>query len=418
MKKINNSIGIYVKDSHMWGCLFLDFLNKQSIPYKIIHNPYENELKGVKILILPGGFASERAKGLGKEGIKAIKEYVRSGGIYFGVCGGAGLCLNEGEYSLGISHLKRKKMADRVPNFSGHIKVNFTKNFFDIFGQKGIKKNLGLPVWWPSQFQWDESKDVKKIARYEKPLDDLWIADIPYYTLNDMDIHEVEKLYGINLDFSYIKNEPCIVMGDFGKGRYFLTYPHLETPGSKEANNLLVHIFSYFLQKDFRAKQIDAIDLCSPKIKWDDKTFLFIFNGLHELILKAQENFLMCWRKKWLLGWRRGVIGLSINSILYMICFLLERTPSYACITLWQDIKEELKLLFLNFKREFEKYIIMQREFYLKNSHRAPDRFGDKPIHKQILKLTGPFPGHGGIFKKIVVHLEKLVSALNRSFYK
>lgn len=413
MKKINNNLGIYIKNSHMWGCLFLDFLRKESIPFKIINEPSYEELRDVKLLVVPGGFASERAKGLGKKGFDTIREYVKNGGIYFGVCGGAGLCLDHGEYTLGICGLKRKRMEHRVPNFSGHLQVTLTGDFLTNFGSlPDIGKKIAVPVWWPSQFHWNENSDVKRLAIYHKPMEDLWIADIPFYVLKEMHIQEVEKLYGINLDFSYIKHEPCILMGGFGKGKYFLTYPHLETPGSNDANRLLVHVLSTFLKKDFSAKGIEGINLLSPKISWDDEVLLFIFHGLHELISKAQENFLLCWRKKWLLGWRRGVIGLSLNSLLYVISFLLENNPSNSCKSLWSEKRDECKSLFFRFKQEFEKYIVIQREYYLKNPHRAPDRFGGDPIHNQIVKLTGPFPGDGGLFKEISCLLERVTSVL------
>ena len=52
----------------------------------------------------------------------------------------------------------------------------------------------------------------------------------------------------------------------------------------------------------------------------------------------------------------------------------------------------------------------MQRFFYLKKTQRPPDKFEkNSSLDKLILELTGPFPGEGGIFKKMIDILEDIV---------
>ena len=47
---------------------------------------YQN---GGRILIVPGGYTERIARGWGEEGIEAIREFVKTGGAYIGICAGA-----------------------------------------------------------------------------------------------------------------------------------------------------------------------------------------------------------------------------------------------------------------------------------------------------------------------------------------
>ncbi len=403
-------LGFYYPHSHMWGVLFLHYFNEMEIPFCIIHNSNLMKLAQAKVLVVPGGFASEKAKGLGKKGLDIFRDYVGKGGVYLGFCGGAGLGLAHGENTLGICKIKRKPMSMRLPNFSGHVKINL-RGLEDI-GFIFDKQETYLPVWWPSQFQVESGQGIRIIGTYDSPGEDLWIADIAYSVLKDMDIAEVERVYGINLDFSILRGEPCIICGRYGLGRYILSYAHLETPGSLDANKLLFTLLKKLMNQDFSFKKIRDIDLQTPFLVWGDKILLFTWKKLIELVHIGQENFLFCWRKKWLLGWKRGVIGLSLNSLLCMVWFLLAQEPNDAMSREWNKHQEVFIAIFKDFYEKFKLYLSMQRFFYLKNSPRPPDRFEDLPINRLILELTGPFPGDGGLFKKLVDILEQVIISL------
>jgi len=402
-------IGLYFPDSHMWGGLVLHFFRELEIEFEVIDNTKFDKLKDIKVLIVPGGFASQKARTLKDRGIQTLREYVKTGGIYIGICGGAGLALNHGELNLGLCPFGRKDMSLRVPNFSGHVWVDLDPDQF--LDDSYIEHKGQMPVWWPSQFDWIPSNNVKVLARYKAPAEDLWIADIPYNILEKMDISYVEEVYGINLNFELLVSEPCILIGDYFKGRFLLSYPHLETPASEFANRFFVHILSDFLQDQIEYREIKELDLKDPKIKWGDKDLIYVKNSLLELIDKAQENFLVCWRKKWLIGWRRGVIGLCLNSLLCMCSLLLEFPPTESAKKFWRGIKKDFLAQFNKFIQSFEEYIILQRQFFLKNPQRPPDKFGSSKIHNLLLKLTGPFPGDGGLFKELYCYLEKLTLA-------
>ncbi len=401
-------IGFYYPSSHMWSTLFLCFFRDMGIEIELIDESALDKLRHVKLLIVPGGFASEKIKSLNKKGLSILREYVKSGGIYVGICGGAGLGLSEGEKGIGLCPVKRKDMSIRVPNFSGHVDVELN---FDasILKKSPYNKEIYIPVWWPSQFEVIDSNSVEVLATYLRPGSDLWITDIPYNILRHLNCSEVKDIYGINVDFELIKKDPCIIYGDYFKGKFLLSYSHLETPGSFDANRLFVHMLSFLLDFPLPYSKTKEMDIKNPEIKWDDEDLIYVKNSLLELVSRGEENFLLCWRKKWLLGWRRGVIGLCLNSLLCMCAFLLESTPSLRARKMWRNIKGDFLELFDIFFKNFEEYIVLQREFYLKNPHRAPDRFGSSPIHTKILDITGPFPGDGGLFKKLATLMEKMI---------
>jgi hypothetical protein len=357
-------LGFYYPNSHMWGVLFFHFFKELDIPFCLINDSSLTKLKHIKVLIVPGGFVSVKVKKLKDRGLRLFREYVEGGGIYLGFCGGAGLGLTHGKNTIGLCDAKRKAIAERLPNFSGHVRVGLSSSN-DLC--KLFKNNeISVPVWWPSQFELSVSENAEVLASYRAPGDDLWITDIPYNILKEMDIREVEKIYGINLNFNIIVKNPCVVFGSHGKGKYLLSYPHLETPASPEANKWLVWILSYFLDKELLYKKIRNFDVKNPFILWDDEHLLLVWNKLLELIAIGQENFLLCWRKKWLLGWRRGVIGLCLNSLLCMVCFLLESDPSFETKEAWKKNRELFLELFKDFYERFKKYLSMQRFFYLK----------------------------------------------------
>ena len=54
----------------------------------------EGKLKGVDVLVMPGGSGLDRCKDLGEEGFETIRKYIREGGRYYGTCAGFAMALN------------------------------------------------------------------------------------------------------------------------------------------------------------------------------------------------------------------------------------------------------------------------------------------------------------------------------------
>lgn len=63
-------------------------------------------LDGLDVLIQPGGTAGGQARALGREGMGRVREFVKTGGGYVGICAGTYLAVGDDEHSLGLLDAK------------------------------------------------------------------------------------------------------------------------------------------------------------------------------------------------------------------------------------------------------------------------------------------------------------------------
>lgn len=63
-------------------------------------------LKDFDVLVHPGGSGGKQGRALAESGRKAVREFVRGGGGYLGVCAGAYLATNDYEWSLNLMDAK------------------------------------------------------------------------------------------------------------------------------------------------------------------------------------------------------------------------------------------------------------------------------------------------------------------------
>ena len=70
----------------------------------------DGRLTAFDVLIMPGGSGSQQAAKLGEDGRTKIKDFVRNGGGYVGICAGSYLASSQYEWSL---HLLNAKVFDR-----------------------------------------------------------------------------------------------------------------------------------------------------------------------------------------------------------------------------------------------------------------------------------------------------------------
>src|SRR4051812_18762966 len=66
----------------------------------------EGVLKEMDVLVQPGGSGSKQAEALQPEGCDAIREFVKGGGGYVGICAGSYLATTDYTWSLGILNAK------------------------------------------------------------------------------------------------------------------------------------------------------------------------------------------------------------------------------------------------------------------------------------------------------------------------
>jgi hypothetical protein len=243
-----SSIYILWDASHIWGLLAWRTAQSLDLPYRLVRG--EEIAQGLlsgkppALLLVPGGNARMKSVALGAAGMQAIRDYVRGGGAYVGFCGGAGLGLS-GSEGLGLCPWGRARFTDRMQHFvSGHVHARVAR------GHDLVPADLctdacaepPVPIWWPGRFAPEKTGDVEVLATYTTPCDDFWVADLPLDTLPPGTFSEWESLYDIRLRPTFLEDQPCILSGRYGKGRYVLSYTHLETPDSPTANRWLLHI--------------------------------------------------------------------------------------------------------------------------------------------------------------------------------
>ncbi len=104
-----------------------------------------NSLSRFDVLIFPGGRAHKQADALGEEGRRAVKDFIRSGGGYMGICAGAFLASAQYEWSLGFVNTRTlhgdreipgigiRSVADRGP---GSVQIELTPEGRSVFGDR------------------------------------------------------------------------------------------------------------------------------------------------------------------------------------------------------------------------------------------------------------------------------------------
>jgi hypothetical protein len=325
LEEKTNNVAFLWDESHLWGLMAYKSLRALSLPFDLVRaeDIRQGCLNRYRMLFVPGGWASNKLKALGERGIEEIREFVKRGGNYFGICGGAGLATLDG---IGLLNIKRKPTKERVPSFSGRIKLNISGHpiFSNMQSQKstvttqqpteiiskqsvvisgqliertrntdtdnGIRLQpsaLSLssafslqPIfyaWWPSQFVVLDSNcyfrhQISVIATFGEALPDAFSSDL---NVGDVEIgggsdrwKELEEIYGINLDPRRLINEPAVVEGNYGEGRVLLSLVHFDTPDDKNGAEVLKNIWQYLSATERQCdRHISAANSPFPPLK-------------------------------------------------------------------------------------------------------------------------------------------------------
>ncbi|MFW6415624.1 MAG: BPL-N domain-containing protein [Thermodesulfobacteriota bacterium] len=409
-------------ESHFWGVMLWRALRYLQIPFATCRS---SEIKqGIlaaapaEVLLVPGGFASAKARSLGESGCREISRFVENKGVYLGFCGGAGLALNNYPWpGLELCHWTRKAAAQRLPNCSGHINVHPGPCASSI--PQTLNPPLSVPIWWPSQFEPAKNSGIDILATYKEPDTDFWVGDIPLNSTNRELISNWEDLYNINLDPELLRDEPCMISGSFGQGSFLLSYLHLETPNSFAAN-----LWLYNLLRDRGATEtgpgngpdriapeqclIPEWDLKSIPQSWKDPYLLQAFNILLQLIRIGEENFLFCWRKPWLLGWRRGIPGFALNSLLSMLHQVMEIEPGEEAHKYWRENRDLFLDMLKRFEFLYQRYMI-QKRLQLARDTRSSSQDPTSEMQDIKRQLTGSSKQEENLYKGITTVLQELV---------
>jgi glutamine amidotransferase-like uncharacterized protein len=128
------------------------------------------------VLIFPGGRAHKQADALGENARRAVKDFIRSGGGYVGICAGGFLASAQYDWSLGLVNTRIltgdqempgvgiRSMADRGP---GTVQIELTAEGQSIFGDRSAPIDIsfsGGPIFLGPK--WDDLPLTIPLAHY------------------------------------------------------------------------------------------------------------------------------------------------------------------------------------------------------------------------------------------------------------
>jgi len=430
-------------ESHLWGVLVLRALRALGIPHGILraHDIAEGALAGKPaLLIVPGGWARGRALRLGPAGLDAIRAFVAAGGNYLGFCGGAGLALTSprpGE-SLNLCPWGRMGFAGRLQHFlSGHVRLDLDPAQplcppgSPLPASPGTPDNVGIlaPVWWPAQFAptKNERDEVRVLARYAGLGADFWVADLNLALLPEETLADWENLYGMQIRPDFLRGRPAVIAGNYGQGRYVLSYPHLETPDSAQANAWFAHLLRELTGEDCPAPSPSASLIPPWHVgqppasgeprwpQWNDPALLSAKAALEKAISVGESHLLLFWRNPWLLGWRRGLPGPGINSVYALVCEALSAPPTEAALAYWQEHGAEFARLSQLFCSGLSGLLLAERldmTVRATPSENGADQAFAMSLRETRRALFGTPPAIGGLCGELLGMLEELCAGL------
>ena len=386
-------------ESFLWGVMAYRALKSASLPFELIRSEdiRNGALARYAVLFVPGGWASNKIKALGDEGIVAIKKFVNDGGHYLGFCGGAGLATEDG---IGLLAIKRRPTKDRVPSFSGRIRLN-TNNH-------PLWKNISEPVfhaWWPSQFVIAGS-DIQILATYGNVLPDAFSSDLNAGDISAYgDWTEMEKQYGINLNPERLLNEPAVVEGTFGKGSVILSLIHFDTIGDVNGAAVLRNLWSYLPGWKPESEGREQVSEKRTPGHGVPSVVTEMQAAVSELISLGIRNFLWFWRNPMLLQWRRGVRGLE-----YCTLYMLTREIAVLSNDLTIEETQEKMLItirnsLLPFVEKAKKLLLLERSA-MTDGHITYETCDTPQIQEIRKELFSTSKSHGGLFKELVSELD------------
>jgi len=392
-------------ESFLWGLMACKALKNASLPFELIRaEDIRNGCLGeYAVLFVPGGWASNKLKALGDTGIGAIRNFVREGGHYLGFCGGAGLATQDG---IGLLDIKRRPTRDRVPSFSGRIRLNTNSHL--------LWDNISEPVfhaWWPSQFV-VEGSGIKILATYGEALPDAFSSDLNTGDVSAYgDWTELEKIYGINLDPKRLLNEPAVVEGEYGSGSVILSLIHFDTQGDGNGSAVLKTLWKYLF--DYKIE-----NGCQTLLAEDQEPETRVSPVVAEIMVAASElialgarNFLWFWRNPMLLQWRRGVRGLEYCTL----HILIKEIASLSNVLTIDDTGEEMLVKIRNlltpFAEKAKKLLLLERTA-MSDGHITYEACDAPQIQALRKELFSTSKSHGGLFKELISELDNYLYSL------
>jgi putative intracellular protease/amidase len=132
-KGISSSSEQLQKGLNSYTDLKVTLLNAQDIA--------EGKLSGFDLLIQPGGSGGAQGKALGEKGRDKVREFVKNGGGYLGICAGAYLATCDYEWSLNILDAKVLDRKHWARGF-GNVEIKLSPEARKILGVETEKETI------------------------------------------------------------------------------------------------------------------------------------------------------------------------------------------------------------------------------------------------------------------------------------
>lgn len=175
------------------------------------------------IIYIPGGMANFYYKRMQDGGVNSLREFVKNGGGYIGICAGAYFA------------------ADSIIWENG--KYNYNLDLFDGIAYGSIKEIIPWDNYTLTNITLNLDNQLSKFQK--KQYTTLYYGGPAFLPHNNSNIN-------ILATWDSFQNKPAIINFKYGEGRVFLTGPHLEI----EENSL-------------RDGQDFASDMTDPESEWD-----------------------------------------------------------------------------------------------------------------------------------------------------
>lgn len=410
-------------ESFIWGVTAYRALKEAGLPFALLR---ARELKAglsgeYPALFVPGGWASNKMRAVGRDGAARIRDFVANGGAYIGFCGGAGMATGEG---LALINAARKPTPERVPSFSGPVRL--------VTNDDPLWKGIDDPVfhaWWPSQLS--VGRDVSVLAAYGQALPGAFSSDL---NVGDTSAaggwKELEAYYGINLDPARMEGDPAVVRGRFGHGTVLLSLVHFDSPGDPNGRRVLrnmweetVHSFGYALDREEAGGPEDPVSLVAVR-----QTLPPLLEGMKEavdgLIELGVRNFLWFPRNPFMLQWRRGVRGLEYWSLKVLMDEIAELisargedpeqaggAPGKGRAARTEEALAKVKEILLPFVDEARLLLILERQA-MGRERLTFEESSDSRITAMRERLFSRSKSHGGLFKTLIDRMDGILYSL------
>jgi glutamine amidotransferase-like uncharacterized protein len=412
-------------ESFLWGVMARNALHACGLAFDMIRakDVRDGRLHDYSLLFVPGGWASNKIKALGNDGVEEIKRFVREGGSYLGFCGGAGLATMDG---IGLIEVKRRPTRERVPSFSGRIGLRTTEHpvWAGLTNSelRTLNSALIFNAWWPSQFVVEDGS-AAVLASYGEAMPDSFSSDV---NVGDAEAvkkwPDLERIYQINLDPKRLRGEPAVIEGSFGKGKVVLSLVHFDTPGDANGQTVLKNIWKHLggglTMQDSRSMIRNKEEPASFMPRGSTPDIESIVSEMESIVSDiidlGNRNFLWFWRNPMLLQWRRGVRGLEYCTLSVMMRELAEALRAGAASCTSSDL-ERIRELLLPFADKAKRLLLMER-YAMQNGHITYEKCDDPGIQSIREELFSRSKSYGGLFKRLLDEIDGLLfSALKET---